>query len=341
MNSLAFISWVILFFIYSGNIREGFSDLTHYRNIYYAGQNSLYFKDSGYNFFADLFLSHQLSFQVFLAFIFISSSILMYLVAKKLRCNYNLLIFLLSLFYFFYSLEVLRFFLACSFALLAYYYLSQNCKITFVLLIFVGALFHISILYLLPFVFFYREHTVSKFIYMLIAISVILIAVNLSQGNQSGYLMRIIGLFLGNGASENRIQYYTGQSTRLGFLLYDTYYFFNLLIIKNLMKMLNLIEDVEINVARFLNVIYQQCLYSTIFLPFIMFSTTFTRYLIFTCILSFFAIAMSEPMLSKTYLSTRNALYMYLGVVGATVFWWYLRENVLYFYEALWPNLFN
>ena len=50
INFLAFLSWLVLFFIYAGNIREGFSDLTHYRARYAVGKSSLYFSDHAYNF---------------------------------------------------------------------------------------------------------------------------------------------------------------------------------------------------------------------------------------------------------------------------------------------------
>ena len=72
-----------------------------------------------------------------------------------------------------------------------------------------------------------------------------------------------------------------------------------------------------------------------------MFSTAFTRYLIFTVVLNFIAIAALQPFMQRSFIKLKNGLYIILGVVGATCFWWYLRENVLYFYEALLPNLFN
>ena len=282
INFLAFLSWLVLFFIYAGNIREGFSDLTHYRARYAVGKSSLYFSDHAYNFFADWFSHHSISFQVFLACIFLFSSACFYFVAKKLHCNYNLLILLLSLFYFFYTLEVLRFFLSAS----------------------------------------------------------VLIVTNLLVGNNSSYLTKIFEL-LGSEATKSRVMYYTAKSTRLGFILYDSYYVFNLLISINLKKIAKTVSNVPQEVTNFINLVYQHSFFSTIFLPLIMFSTAFTRYLIFTVVLNFVAIAALQPFMQQSFIKLKSGLYIIFGVLGATCFWWYLRENVLYFYEALLPNLFN
>jgi len=45
--------------------------------------------------------------------------------------------------------------------------------------------------------------------------------------------------------------------------------------------------------------------------------------------------------MQRSFIKLKSGLYIIFGVLGATCFWWYLRENVLYFYEALLPNLFN
>ena len=340
INFLAFLSWLILFLIYAGNIREGFSDLTHYRARYAVGKSSLYFSDHAYNFFADWFSHHSISFQVFLACIFLFSSACFYFVAKKLHCNYNLLILLLSLFYFFYTLEVLRFFLAASVALIAHYYLSQNHRFIFIGLMFIAFLFHGSIIYFLPFVIFYRQKNTSKMLWALVFISTVLIIINLLVGNNSSYLTKIFEL-LGSEATKSRVMYYTAKSTRLGFILYDSYYIFNLLISINLKKIAKTVSNAPQEVTNFINLVYQHSFFSTIFLPLIMFSTAFTRYLIFTIVLNFIAIAALQPFMQQSFIKLKSGLYIIFGVLGATCFWWYLRENVLYFYEALLPNLFN
>ncbi|MBM7266958.1 EpsG family protein [Streptococcus sp. 2018037] len=340
-KTIASISWVILLFVYGGNIRAGFSDLTYYRQRYYENLNSIIFDDKGYVWLADFFSHNDVSFQVFLAVIFIISSISIYFIAKKLQCNYNLLILLFSLFYFFYSLEVIRFFIANSIALVAYYWLFHQKRLFFILGMIIAYFFHASIIFLLPFVFFYSIKDGNKKISLLIVVSVFLIVMNLLNGNQSSYLIGLFGPIFNSDSLKERIQFYTGASTRLGFLIYYLYFIFNMVTIYHIRKISYHIENLPLNKLKVVAGVYQQNLYCVIFLPLIMFNVTFFRYIIFTTTLNFVCYAMIFPYLKKSFSKNNNHLVIILSITGFTILWWIMKENVLMFYEALQVNMFN
>lgn len=345
MNSktIAALSWIILLFVYSGNVRTGFSDLTYYRQRYYENLNSVFFDDKGYVWFADFFSNRGISFQIFLAVVFILSSLFIYFVAQRMRCNYNLLIVLFSLFYFFYSLEVIRFFIASSIALVAYYELFQQNRISFILGMIVAYFFHASIIFLLPFIFFYSMKERKQRIKFLIFVSFLLIIMNILNNNRSDYLMSFLNLYFNdnNNSLQERVQYYTGNSTRLGFLIYYLYFIFNMVIAYHVKNISHKIDKFSSAKLKVIDGIYQQNLFCIIFLPFIMFNVTFFRYIIFTFTLNALGYAMVFPHLDNRVRKTPAHLKIVFSFMGFTILWWIMRENVLMFYEALIVNIFN
>ena len=125
-------------------------------------------------------------------------------------------------------------------------------------------------------------------LWALVFISTVLIVTNLLVGNNSSYLTKIFEL-LGSEATKSRVMYYTAKSTRLGFILYDSYYIFNLLISINLKKIAKTVSNAPQEVTNFINLVYQHSFFSTIFLPLIMFSTAFTRLFNFYCCFKFYS----------------------------------------------------
>lgn len=340
-TSCAIALWTVLLLVYAGNIRSGFSDLTYYRQRYYEGLNDIFFQDKGYVWLANSISDRGWSFQILLAVLFLLSSVLLYFIAKKLRCSYNLLLVLYSLFYFFYGLEVIRFFLAVSIAALGYYCLSQGRKFQFIFWLLLASQFHASILFVLPFLFFYSTKEKNRKITLLIAFSIALIVLNYLNGNRSDYLISFFGNIVNTESTRERIQFYTSNSTRLGFLIYYMYFMFNMVIIYHLKKIASSIKTMNDRQQNFLHCVYQQNLFCSIFLPLIMFNVTFFRYIIFTTVLNFIVYAMMYPY-GEYRISNRNSQIMIAGsVIGFTVLWWIMKENVLMFYEALIPNLFN
>lgn len=347
-NTIATMMLIVLFFVYFGNTREGFSDLTYYRERYELMTNSIYFSDPGYIWLANLCRENLLSFQIFLGVIFLISSTCITYVAIKLKCDYNLLVVLYSLFYIFYSMEVLRYFIAMSFAVVAYYNLSKGNKTVYLFFLVIAALFHKSMVFIFPFAIigFINSKDLKQKIFTYIYVFVgLLIVFNIFNGNNAVFLYKYIDKFFNKDMS-NSIHYYVATATRFGFVLYFMYHIFNTIILYCIRKEVNKnIDKISGNLNNFIELTWQQNVYTTLFLPFIMYNVTFFRYIIFNCNLVY--ICLSAYVYSKKKYDYKNAImsdrYFILTVISIilfTILWWYLRENVLFFYEALRENMF-
>lgn len=348
-NTIAIMMLIVLFFVYFGNTREGFSDLTYYRERYELITNSIYFSDPGYIWLADFCRENGLSFQMFLAVIFIISATCIIYVAIKFKCDYNLLVVLYSLFYIFYSMEVLRYFIAMSFALIAYYNLSKGNKKRYLFFLIIAVLFHKSIAFLAPFAIigFINNTAIKKKIFKCIYIFVaIFIVFNIINGNNATFLYKYIDKFISNKDMSNSIQYYVGTTTRYGFILYFMYHIFNTIILYCIRKEINKNQEIiSSKLNNFIELTWQQNIYTSLFLPFIMYNVTFFRYIIFNCnlvyiCLSSFVRARKKYDYRNNVMSDFHFILTIMSIILFTTLWWYLRENVLLFYEALRENMF-
>lgn len=348
---IAFLLWLTMFFAYAGNIRTGFSDLPSYRFRYEKGLSSLYFSDPGYNFLADFLGEKGFSFHILLAVIFIIASLCFYIVLKKLNVNYNVVVVLLSLFCFFFMMEALRYLIAFGLAFLGVFLLKDGKirnRLFYCACVIFGSLFHKSILMIIPFVFVYRVDGLNKRIikilfFLLGSFTVALIVLNLVTRNSGTYLERFFSLIGEDAISMYKANFYilSQKRVRLGFLYYFVYYFMNLIISYSI---ISLYEKSGKSKSRFSDIVHQYNIFSMVFLPFIMISTTFFRVILFGAVASF--VSLAELMSNKAVLCRWKEKQDYdwacilLAITIWTIIWWYLKINVIGPFEALKQNVF-
>ncbi|MDD5922733.1 MAG: EpsG family protein, partial [Eubacteriales bacterium] len=142
--------WSLIFFgmIFAGNIRDGNCDLGRYRFHYLQGTSSvesdIWHVEKGYGYLADAFSHFGIPFQLFLLVIFVVCAFLIFQLMREFECSYSVFFFLYGFFYFFFTLEVLRFFIAVSLLMLGIKFLLKNRWLRFILCVLTASLISIS-----------------------------------------------------------------------------------------------------------------------------------------------------------------------------------------------------
>lgn len=347
----AALLWVIMLLVFSGNIRTGFSDLPHYRERYYSRTSERFFSEIGYTNIANYMFDRGLSFQIFLALIFVISSLLIYYAVRSLNLNYNAFLSMVGLFYLFFSMEVIRYFLAASIAFLGFCLLKDGnlkSRIFYIVFVLISALFHKSLLLLIPFAFFYRKGgldtgKIKMLLYIMVGIVLILIILNLVTHNSGVYLERFFYLIGDDSISRYKANYYILDQKRVnfGYLYYFAYFGMNLLMSCSVKT---IYEQGNISRSDYVEIVYQFNVYSMVYLPFIMISTTFFRYILFGAIATFIAIAElinNEAIFFRwKKMKTIEWQYIEIGIIVWTIIWWHTKINAIGPFEALSQNIF-
>ena len=165
---------------------------------------------------------------------------------------------------------------------------------------------------------------------------------NLINGNNINYLLKLAPVAMGQIIEDYDISTYMSSSTRFGFILYDLYFVFNIIIATMLYRLSNIIS-INKSQSDFLYMNYQANLYSIIYIPLVMFNVTFFRFTLINCNFNFIALAMVMRigMRDNSIFKSKNWAYCIFALIGFTVLWWILRENIMWFFEALIANIFN
>lgn len=349
----AFLLYVCIFIVFAGNNRTGFSDLTYYRARYEAMTNQQIFTDIGYSYIADYLSSIGVPFNMFLALIFAFSSALIFLAIRKSKINYNLLLVLYSLYYLFFDMEVIRLFIATSFAIYALYHLYNNRMVMFICFILLAFLFHKIIIFILPFGFMYKMKNKEKIFNICAIVLAILTVINFFFRNFFDIFSFVLNYF--SESMVESINFYASAGTRYGSLLYYLYYLYNLGCSYCLAKIVDNDFKEHRDLKKLTNFLRMKCLYTVVFLPLITSNTTFFRFILIDCKLIFIVAAIVIPAIqynkkvilyqtgSRNHRS-KSGIYVagfFLFILLWVIEWWMLRINVISMFEAVSNNIFN
>lgn len=347
---IALLSFLIICLIYSGNMRDNFSDIRAYRQLYESASNLKNGTfEMGYSLVADFFSNVNIPFNVFLLLLFLGCSLLLVYSAHEIPIDFHCLLFLFSSFYLFYVMETIRFFIAESIIIGGVFFLFKGEKWKYCICVVVATLFHkLSILFILfifvndkqeKFVEHYKKLGIMVFSFCLIVFS---------AGNQIPFLPELYGLLLGEWKTG-----YIFDHTRFGFLYYFIYYIFtvllNLLCRRTILTTLRFRSTQELLNAKKFSMICLQCnLIISVTLPLIMISTTFFRFSFVCTLLTFVLVAVTSSTCCKAVpgrmVYTNRELNNFTGwtfiiLLLWSAFWWYLNINQCTLFEALAFNI--
>ena len=225
-----------------GNIRSGESDIgryrLHYLNRTSAIDSTFWHVEKGYGRLADYCSGLGIPFPLFLLVIFLVCSFLIFSLLDEFHCNYSVFFFLYGCFYYFFTLEVLRFYIALAILLFGIKLLLDNRLIQFLICILVATLFHKSfIVYLIFLIVPYRKIT-NKFYIAFMALMLLIVCVVFINGNRIPFYGDIYAMIFGGWKSN----LYVDQKTHLGWIPYVLYYVFTVILVLFANRIISLAE---------------------------------------------------------------------------------------------------
>lgn len=345
----------IFSFIYYGNTRSGNSDLSVYRAYYNHPTRTL--SDFGYAWFTNTLHSIGVSFNAFLLIIFVMFLFALLIFSHRYGCNYSVFFLLFGLFYFFFTLEVLRFFIATTFLLIACSFLiKKNTKLFLVFLI-IAVSFHVSFIAFALLLFVNVEKFNAKF-YRAFALLFILVCVmTILNGRRVPFVSTIFNLLTGRILGERNVSFYNGSVTAQHSWMYSSlYYIFNFLLLYTAKNLIANAEERSNTTYPSLERLYQFCFRSNcllgVVMPFAMMSPTYFRIPFFVTLLIFILLAGIYGQCYESYYEhgrfymssnvvTKNSIIVILAVIFAwTAIWYYVNPNDASMIYALKQNMF-
>lgn len=347
---VAVVNIAVLALIYCGNIRGYMSDLYIYRLNYYGMESR--FHEKGYVFLTDFFYKIGIPFNGFLLFVFILfiGAVLSFL--SDYKCNYAVFFFLYCSFYYFFSLEVLRFFIALSFLIIGAKFLVQKRIKWYLFFVAIAASVHTSFVVFFVLAIIPVKSIKKKFYihYMLVFVAMTIITiVNGKRIPGLAIVFKVISYFLGG----RDIAFYDGTVVAEHSWMYSSlYYLFNwifLIISKDMIQRgKKHIEKVE--------TLYSFCFKSnslmSIMLPFSVMSPTYFRMILVVTIFLFMLMAViietyygsigtGMVVSMKSNKSIHNGMLVMVSVIILwTMVWWYVNPNDTTIILALKQNIF-
>lgn len=342
--------------IYYGNIRSGDCDLTIYRLQYeHPTQGTL--TDMGYAWFTRTLSSDGVPFNVFLLILFVMFLIAVLIFSKQYQCNYSLFFLLFGLFYFFFTLEVLRFFVATTFLLIGCSFLIKKKPWLYLLFLALAASFHITFLAFVLLLFANMEKFDKKFYRMYAILFMMICLVTILNGRRVPFASMIFSFFTGGLLGQRDVSFYNGSVAAQHSWMYSSiYYVLNFILLFTAQRLIINAEKTEGIIYSELEVLYQFCFRANcllgIVMPFAMMSPTYFRIPFFVTLLIFILLAgiygqcyESHYEHGTFYLTsnviTRNSIKIILAVILAwTAIWYYVNPNDASLIYALQQNMF-
>ena len=236
--------------------------------------------ESGYLFLSDFFAGIGLSYWGFLlltqAFILGVVLFITYVYSKE----YHIVLALYMSYQIFIDYVQRRNAIAVAFFVLAVYFLANNKKIIYAMLIICSFLIHKSMIIFLPFVFLNPNTKYSKRMVQLFTGALVISCIFLfANGNELPFLKTISRITSNSSILEGKFERYLTSKTRFGFLLPFFTYFINLLlafISKNIVAFQ--LQDSDMKIKKYVNISYYFICISAFALPLVMINEEFIRY---------------------------------------------------------------
>ena len=356
------LSLAVLVILYGNNRRSGYSDLLTYRSAYNGyGENAnqvLNF-EPGYVWVTKILSKIGISFQWFL-FLIIAVNLLIFIyimkdVMREDRLkpspSYSCFIVLFCCFYLFFSMEVLRFFMATGLILLGMYNLYKKQYVRYFALIAAAVLFHRAALFFFIFILVRKRINIRHYGRFFLVMQ-ILCAGLIVMGNRVPFATQIFKILFGGNKS-----IYFETATHWGFLPYFLYIYFTVIMALASLRLMEsedathrfpLLREKDGEVCDNLYQFAVYCL-KCIFLgsvtqPLIILNVTQFRFTFVLSLMTFLMISsvsgryfMCQKGNSVRYRRTefRYFLSILVMMVAWTGIWWKLKINAIGMMEAL------
>lgn len=259
--------------IYLSYANKSSGDYNSYVNIY---NNQLDYGEFGFGFLADISRSIGFSYNVFQCILCTASLIIILYVFSKFSDNYQLFFALFFISEFFINVNTIRNYVARAFLVLAIYFLLNRKKIKFLISLVFGSLFHVTMVLYLPLIFLdpLKKRDAKKLKNIGIVIGALCVLIFLG-GNDFTWLYNITSKLL--PSMKEKLDAYFTTSTRFGFLIYFVLHFGNLFINYKTKYHVQTVSDgnVKVDLAYKASVLLN--LYTVLFFPLLMMSTSFCR----------------------------------------------------------------
>lgn len=234
--------------------------------------------EAGYVLFCTLLRRLGFTYQSVVIFIEVIMLILIIWIVRKINGNYHIFFSAFLVFEQFMGIVQTRAFIAAVLLTVATIYLKQAERKKAILIMLFATTFHRSIGVFLPFFILYGcKIKIKKFLWYITGISTItlflVIGINLTTGINllTSFVYSVLKI---TGTLEKASVY--SETTRLGALLYGTFYFANLFCIMFIQKKYK--SDISKGSNDYGNLMLALNLYASLFLPFLVVSTIFYRF---------------------------------------------------------------
>lgn len=288
---IAFATFLFLGIIFCSNECVN-GDWINYKNFYdnfHVGSGM----EIGYVAFGNLFKFLGLPFNVFLLFVYLACSLILFKGFKGYKLNFHILFSLIMPYIFPFLAFTLRYFIGLSIIIYAFLiYLRDGKPLKYVLLVIIAALFHKTMLLYLLLLLVNRRFTKltaaiyridHKLVIAIFSLSIFISIIAIFNGNRIPFMTQFIQMIGGIIPSlSGKLDYYLTTKTQLGFLAIYFIYFVGLACV----IFINKKETNSFNYKKGQycgNIItidgtMQSFLIMSIFLPLVLVSLTFFRY---------------------------------------------------------------
>lgn len=355
-NLVLFFNIIVFSFIYSGNIREDISDLYRYK-LQYLNQYS-WFQEKGYSFFSYIAAKIGIPFNLYLLIIFLIFIIALLFFCRKYQCNYSVFFLMFSLFYFFFVMEVLRFFLALSMLIIGSRFLIDGKKLAFIFFVLLATSFHLTFIIFFLLLVTTCEKFSNKFYYIYVSFFMLISVITILNGMRVPFISGVFNILSSSFLDSKNLSFYNGIITAKNSWIYTTlYYFFNFLLLY-ISKKLIVFAKTEVNKKNIADIskLYMFCFRSnclfSIVMPFSMMSPTYFRIIFVITLIIFILLSSiigelynSKFNNGKIYINNStvindSTINLFIIITAWSVVWWYVNPNSATMIYALTQNMF-
>ena len=355
-NLVLFFNIIVFSFIYSGNIREDISDLYRYK-LQYLNQYS-WFQEKGYSFFSYIASKIGIPFNLYLLIIFLMFIIALLFFCRKYQCNYSVFFLMFSLFYFFFVMEVLRFFLALSMLIIGSRFLIDGKKLAFIFFVLLATSFHLTFIIFFLLLVTTCEKFSNKFYYIYVSFFMLISVLTILNGMQVPFISGVFNILSSSFLDSKNLSFYNGMIAAKNSWIYTTLYYFLNFLLLYISKKLIVFAKTEVNKKNITDIskLYMFCFRSnclfSIVMPFSMMSPTYFRIIFVITLIIFILLSSiigelynSKFNNGKIYINNStvikdSTINLFIIITAWSVVWWYVNPNSATMIYALTQNMF-
>ena len=274
------VSLIVLALLMGFSSTSG-GDLFIYEQQYYVLTERNW--EAGYNWLTQLLLSAHFSFEGFRFLIFIICSLLMFFTFKKITSNYNFIVLLYTISFFYFFCVTIRYYVAFSIIIFSFRFIHKRNIVFYLGCVLIASLFHNSALFALVFCVLFFPYKAYKTIFRvltvfliidIVAVLLMIVFPNLIVSSAGLLLNAFGGLF--NQTEYLAGKYFAGNYSRV-YSLYSITYLLDVFI--SFKTYSSLKKKCSQNTKHTLNKLFIIVLLCSSLIPLLLLSQTFVRFL--------------------------------------------------------------